>query len=172
MKWSALLILCCTLLSGYTMASEKKMIYGYVEKAILVDKMLTLSAKMDTGAKSASLSAINIQQIEKNGEVYLSFYVPTKTGEEQFIAKYVGDVKIKVRAGEGFKLKKEPLRRPVVLMRIRLGNKEQNIQVNLANRKRFLYPLLLGRDAINAFNGLVDPSMTFNVKPVMSNEIK
>ncbi|STX30127.1 secreted protein [Legionella beliardensis] len=174
MKLSALLILVCTILSGYTMAAENKIIYGYVEKAVLVDKNLTLSAKLDTGAKSASLSAIHIQQVEKNGKTYLSFLVPTKESEVAFVAEYVGDVKIKVRAGENIKSTKDPLNRPVVLMRIRIGNMERTIPVNLANRKRFLYPLLLGRDAINSFSGLVDPSVSFNVKPIMlnNNEVK
>ncbi|MGQ3889593.1 ATP-dependent zinc protease family protein [Legionella sp. CNM-1927-20] len=156
------------------MASENKIVYGYVEKAILVDKNLPLSAKLDTGAKSASLSAIHIQQVEQNGKTYLSFLVPTKEGDIPFIAKYLGDVKIKVRAGEHLKSKQDPLNRPVVLMRIRIGDRERAIPVNLANRKRFLYPLLLGRDAIKAFSGLVDPSITFNVKPAVlnNNEVK
>ncbi|WP_242604395.1 ATP-dependent zinc protease family protein [Legionella gresilensis] len=156
------------------MAGENKIVYGYVEKAILVDKNLPLSAKLDTGAKSASLSAIHIEQVEQNGKIYLSFLVPTKEGDIPFIAEYLGDVKIKVRAGENLKSKKDPLNRPVVLVRIRLGDRERTIPVNLANRKRFLYPLLLGRDAIKAFSGLVDPSITFNVKPAVlnNNEVK
>jgi len=40
----------------------------------------------------------------------------------------------------------------------------QSIKVNLTNRKRFIYPLLLGRDAIIAFNGAVDPALTFTLK--------
>ncbi|WP_419419845.1 ATP-dependent zinc protease [Legionella sp. D16C41] len=174
MKLFTVLILVCTIFSGYTMAAENKIIYGYVEKAILIDKNLVVSAKLDTGAKSASLSAINIQQIDKDGKIYLSFLVPTKEGEVPFIAEYLGDVKIKVRAGENLKSKTDPLNRPVVLLRIRIGDIERTIPVNLANRKRFLYPLLLGREAIKSFSGLIDPSLTFNVKPVMlnNNEVK
>ncbi|STX50067.1 secreted protein [Legionella busanensis] len=173
MKLSTLLILVCIIFSGHTMAGENKIIYGYVEKAILVDKNLPLSAKLDTGAKSASLSAIHIQQVEKNNKIYLSFLIPTKEGDIPFLAEYLGNVKIKVRAGENLKSKKEPLNRPVVLVRIRIGDRERAIPVNLANRKRFLYPLLLGRDAIKAFSGLVDPSTTFTIKPVLNNnEIK
>ncbi len=49
-------------------------------------------------------------------------------------------------------------------MRIKLGNDEKTIRVNLTNRKRFIYPLLLGREAIIAFNGTIDPSLKYTLK--------
>jgi hypothetical protein len=157
------------------MASEK-IVYGFVEKAILVDKNLSLSAKLDTGAKSASLSAIDIHQIKKDGKTYLQFTVPSKQGEVEFIAEYLGRVNIKTRVGEHLKdqPKHKYLKRPVVLMRIKMGNIIKDIPVNLTNRKRFIYPLLLGRDAINAFSGLVDPSTAFinRTEKVVNHEVK
>ena len=51
--------------------------------------------------------------------------------------------------------------RPMVMMSIKMGNKTRDIRVNLANRQRFVYPLLLGREAIRAFDGLVDPSRKY-----------
>ena len=53
------------------------------------------------------------------------------------------------------------MRRPVVLMNIRLGNKTRTIRVNLTNRKHFIYPMLLGREAILAFDGVVDPNLKY-----------
>ena len=155
-----------SLLTGPLMATGEAQIYGYVEKATLVDKNLTLSAKLDTGAKSASLNATNITEIEVNGVPYLRYTVPTKEGDYIFESKYIGKVKIKVRASEinpGL-LKSTPMRRPVVLLNIKLGDKVRAIHVNLTNRKRFLYPLLLGRDAIIDFKGAVDPALTFTLK--------
>ncbi|KTD17996.1 ATP-dependent zinc protease family protein [Legionella jordanis] len=148
------------------MAADQKIIYGYVEKATLVDKGMVLSAKLDTGAKSASLSAVDIHEVEKNGKPYLQFKVPGKNGEEEFTCEYVGKVKIKVRAGEHPSLQHhaEPIKRPVVLIDVKIGDKTRTIPVNLTNRKRFNYPLLLGRDAIIAFDGLVDPQHAFMIK--------
>ncbi|MDI1353067.1 MAG: RimK/LysX family protein [bacterium] len=148
------------------MAKSEIQTYGYVEKATLTDKELTLSAKLDTGAKSASLNATHITEIKINGLPYLRFTVPSKDGDQVFESSYIGKVKIKVRAGEtdhGL-LKAAPIKRPVVLLNIQLGDKIRAIKVNLTNRKRFIYPLLLGRDAIIAFNGAVDPALTFTVK--------
>lgn len=157
------------------MAGNEKTTYGYIEKVTLVDKNLTLSAKLDTGAKSASLSAVNIYKFEKDGKTYIRFIVPSKQGDIEFISEYIGRVKIKIRAAEkkasGNKL--TAIKRPVVLLNINLDGKMRSLRVNLTNRKRFNYPLLLGRDAINQFNGIVDPSVAFTVKnnAVGHNEI-
>lgn len=158
------------------MSADTKIIYGYVEKATLVDKGMILSAKLDTGAKSASLSAINIQEIVQNGKTYLTFTVPSKNESMDFTAEYLGKVKIKVRADENLSSQNQaaPIKRPVVAMTIQIGNQIRKIPVNLTNRKRFNYPLLLGRDAIIAFNGLIDPSHAFLIKSekAKENEIK
>lgn len=158
-----------SLYTGYTgplMANTTPQIYGYVEKITLVDKELTLSAKLDTGAKTASLSATNITEINVKGVPYLRFTVPSKSGNYTFECEYVGKVKIKVRAHESNQgdSKPAPIRRPVVLINLKLGDKVRSIRVNLTNRKRFIYPLLLGRDAIIGFNGAVDPALTFTEK--------
>ncbi|WP_133131196.1 ATP-dependent zinc protease [Legionella yabuuchiae] len=151
---------------GSAMADNDKIVYGYVEKAVLVDQNLLISTKLDTGAKSASLNAINIREITQDDKTYLNFIVPTKEGDLEFTAEYVGNVKIKVRTGEkqANPLLRSTHKRPLVLMKIRLGEKERLIRVNLANRKNFIYPLLLGREAIVAFDGIVDPSKTYTVK--------
>ncbi len=163
------------------MAADKKVTYGYVEKVTLVDKGMVLSAKLDTGAKSASLNAIKIYEVEENGKPYLRFTVPSKTGEVEFTSEYLGKVRIKARVGEHAPVEhlivpheRGVIKRPLVMMRIKIGNKERTIAVNLTNRKRFNYPLLLGREAINAFDGLVDPSRIFVIKTakLKQNEVK
>lgn len=155
-----------SLMSGPFMTTNATQIYGYVEKISLLDKNLILSAKLDTGAKSASLHATHITEINVKGIPYLRFTVPTKTGDYTFECEYKGRVKIKVRSGENGSelLPHAPIKRPIVLLNIQLGNQVKTIKVNLTNRKRFLYPLLLGRDAIIAFNGIIDPALTFTVK--------
>lgn len=148
---------------GDAVAATRKVVYGYVEKVVLVDKQLTLSAKLDTGAKTASLSAINIREVKEKGKTYLQFMVPSKVGNIPFKAEYFGRVSIKPRVGERT-LKRKPIRRPLVMVRIKLGGVERKIAMNLTNRKRFNYPILLGRDALNAFDAVVDPSAAFLLK--------
>lgn len=148
------------------MANPEKTVYGYVEKVTLLEQNLTLRAKLDTGAKSASLNATNITEIEVKGIPYLRFTVPTKDGDVVFQSEFIGRVKIKPRVGEVHheSMKPVPIKRPVVLMNIKLGDQVRAVLVNLTNRKRFNYPLLLGRDAINDFNGIIDPSQAFTIR--------
>ncbi len=167
MRFVALLFLFCSSLAGYAMADNEKIIYGFIEKATLVDKELTLSAKLDTGAKSASLNATHIKEVSVEGKPYLQFIVPSKEGDIAFQCEYVGKVRIKVREGEASDINpllRKSINRPVVLMRIKLANQEQVVRVNLTNRKRFIYPLLLGREAIIAFNGIIDPQRKYTLQ--------
>lgn len=161
-------ILCClvTLFVGQAMANDEKSTYGYIEKATLVDQKLIISAKLDTGAKSASLNAIAISEVDMDGKPYLRFTVPSKEGDRLFTCEYVGQVNIKLRSGEArvASVLKKSMRRPVVRMSIQLGDKVRVIRVNLTNRKRFNYPLLLGRDALIAFGGVVDPALKYTIK--------
>jgi hypothetical protein len=160
-----------SLLAGPVMAKNEVQTYGYVEKAVLVDKKVILSAKLDTGAKSASLNATHITEFDMNGVPHLRFTVPTKDKDYIFECPYIGKVKIKVRANEGYPgAVTTPIKRPVVMLTVQLGDKVRSIRVNLTNRKRFIYPLLLGRDAIIAFDGAVDPALTFTVKNKSLNE--
>lgn len=156
-----------TLLLLFTEQSfaSTKTVFGYIEKAVIVDKNITLPAKLDTGAKSSSLHAINITKIEKDGKSYVRFTVPYQGKEVTFVSECIGSVSIKPRTGE-----MEHIMRPVVMMKVKLGSQEQVIRVNLTNRAHFIYPLLLGRQAIIAFNGLVDPSIKYEVTSQLESE--
>ncbi|MCH9689491.1 MAG: RimK/LysX family protein [Gammaproteobacteria bacterium] len=163
-------ILLCILFFGQALADSavhSKVVYGYLERAVLLDKQLSLKAKLDTGAKSASLYAKRIRHISKGGKIFVQFVVPTKKGDILFTCPYVGDVSIKARSGEigGVRIKNPFINRPVVSMPIKLGLETRTIRVNLANRRRFTYPLLLGREALLAFNGVVDPAQKFTCSP-------
>lgn len=165
MRWWIFIIL-SLLVTSKVMAAKESSIYGYVEKVRLLENDLTISAKLDTGAKSASLSAIKITEVMIGDKPFLKFLVPTKKGNIPFTCEYAGKVKIKTRQGEStiHSLLKSTIKRPVVKLQVELDGKKREILVNLTNRKHFLYPLLLGRDAIIAFDGIVNPSLRFAVK--------
>lgn len=150
---------------------RSKMVYGYLEKATLVEKNLTLKAKLDTGAKSASLYAKRIRYLEIDNKPFIQFVVPTKEGDVPFTCAHVGEVNIKSRSGEvaGMRIKNPFVKRPVVNMRVQLGEQTQVIRVNLANRKRFTYPLLLGREALVAFDGLVDAKQKYTLRRALAS---
>lgn len=159
------IFLLSTLCLGSVFAHNKR-VYGYLEEATLLEQHLTLAAKLDTGAKSSSLYAKHIREIDVGGKPYIQFIVPTKAGGMLFKCAYVGEVNIKARSGEiaGTRLKNPFIRRPVVNMPVQLGGSVRTIRVNLANRKRFSYPLLLGREALIAFDAVVDAKQTFTTR--------
>lgn len=173
MRFFVFLFLSWSLFTEHAMATSEKMIYGYVEKVSFPGHDLTLSAKLDTGAKSASLNASHISEITIQGKPYLQFIVPSKEGNVTFQCEYVGRVNIKTRTEEAHTnplLLHSAIKRPVVLMRLKLGAQEKMVRVNLTNRKRFIYPLLLGRETIVAFDGMVDPSLRYTLSVVKNNK--
>ena len=162
-----LILFYLALCSGSCLAAQDKTVYGYVEKITIDQKTLVLSAKLDTGAKTASINATHITEIMKDNKPFVQFTVSDKKGHKaDFELPQIGTVSIKTRSGEmksGAVLQKH-VKRPLVLMRIKLGNKVRNIEVNLTNRARFIYPMLLGREAIKEFDGLVDPSRKYTIQ--------
>lgn len=144
--------------------AEDKIIYGYVERATLLRHGLTLPAKMDTGAKSASLYARSIKKIKIKGKNYLEFTVPMDKAAYVFQEPLIGYVKIKARAGEQqIGMNGDVYRRPVVKMAVKVGDRVHKIKINLADRGNFKYPLLLGRDSIIKFNGIIDPRKRYTL---------
>lgn len=138
-------------------------LYGGVETVTLKPEGMVLHAKLDTGAKTASLTATHIQRFTFHGNTWVSFTVQTKDRTLTFKRRLRKYVKVKTRAEEALgKVSlsegKDYTERPEILMRVMLGNKEKVIAIGLADRSNFIYPLLLGRDAIKTFGGCIDPS--------------
>jgi len=149
------------LLIGFVLPTYAKSMYGYVEKVTLSDDLM-VKAKLDTGALSASLSANHIHYFSKGGKRYVRFDIPGLDRKMTLTRPLLKFVKIKARSGE----KKEgifnfAIKRPLVPMTLTLGGVTKTIDVNLANRSRFNYPLLLGRNALIAFDAVVDPAKAF-----------
>ncbi|MEG1082011.1 MAG: RimK/LysX family protein, partial [Pseudomonas sp.] len=67
-----LLLLSLFLLPALGQAAEKT-VYGLNEYARLADIDLEVAAKLDTGAKTASLSARDIKRFKRNGESWVRF---------------------------------------------------------------------------------------------------
>ncbi|MCF5724769.1 RimK/LysX family protein, partial [Pseudomonas syringae] len=73
-----LLLFCLLLTPGLGVAAEKT-VYGLNEYAQLAGINLEVAAKLDTGAKTASLSARDIKRFKRNGESWVRFYLAIDT---------------------------------------------------------------------------------------------
>ena len=156
------LLLSLFLLPAVGQAAEKT-VYGLNEYARLADIDLEVAAKLDTGAKTASLSARDIKRFKRNGESWVRFYLAIDAAHAHPIERPLARVsKIKRRAGdynpdEG----KAYTARPVIELNICMGTAQRVIEVNLTDRSAFQYPLLIGSEALKHFDALVDPSLKY-----------
>ncbi|MEB0151207.1 RimK/LysX family protein, partial [Pseudomonas sp. CCC2.2] len=67
-------LLCLLCLPGLSLAGEKT-VYGLNEYAELTGIDLLVAAKLDTGAKTASLSARDLKRFKRDGESWVRFYL-------------------------------------------------------------------------------------------------
>lgn len=126
---------------------------GWVERVTIFPGSISLEAKLDTGAQSASLHAENVSTFSRDGESWVKFDVPQKDGKSlAFERKIHRTAKIK-------RHKQKASERPVVLLGICLGNHFEETEVNLADRSNYKYPLLIGRMFL-ADRVVVDASQT------------
>ncbi|MFC3939360.1 ATP-dependent zinc protease [Pseudomonas gingeri NCPPB 3146 = LMG 5327] len=157
-----LLLLFLLGLPGLGLATEKT-VYGLNEYANLVGIDLEVAAKLDTGAKTASLSARDIKRFKRDGESWVRFYLAIDAAHSHPIELPLTRVsKIKRRSGDYDPDEdKAYTARPVIALNVCMGTALRSIEVNLTDRSAFQYPLLIGSEALKRFDALVDPSLKY-----------
>nr|WP_294975549.1 ATP-dependent zinc protease [uncultured Pseudomonas sp.] len=163
LKPTALLLLLSAVLLSGTTAAAGKTVYGLNEYARIDDLSLELAAKLDTGAKTASLSARDIKRFKRNGESWVRFYLAIDAAHKHPIERPLARVsKIKRRAGDyDAESGKAYTARPVIELDICMGQTQRTIEVNLTDRSAFQFPLLIGSEALKHLDALVDPSLKY-----------
>ncbi|MEZ9231585.1 ATP-dependent zinc protease [Vibrio amylolyticus] len=102
---------------------------------------MTFPAKLDTGADVSSMNAVNLKRFKQDGQDMVTFTYQNSQGDEKEFTKPVIDVmRIKAKKGEKANI------RPVVKMRVTLGDLEKEVKVNLQDRSRFEYSMILGKN--------------------------
>lgn len=156
------LLLSLALLSAPSIASEKT-VYGLNEYVQLLDIDQRVAAKLDTGAQTASLSARDIKRFKRDGETWVRFYLAIDDAHAHPIERPLARIsKIKRRAGDyNPDEDKSYTARPVIEMDVCMGGALRTIELNLTDRSAFQYPLLIGSDALQRFDALIDPSLKY-----------
>ncbi|MCL9780328.1 RimK/LysX family protein [Vibrio sp. S4M6] len=112
---------------------------GHIEK-VQVEGM-TFSAKLDTGADVSSISAENIKLYKEDAKQMVRFLYRDKQGNKKEISlPVVKMMHIKAKKGE------KANARPVVRLPVQLGKLKETIEVNLQDRSRFDYSMILGQN--------------------------
>lgn len=152
-------VLCCILFSSLVSfpTLAEKSVYGYLEPVTLYPGGVSVTAKLDTGADTASLSVTDIRLHDRDGKEYVKFKVSHPDIEQSldYDLPLVRRMKIKGRATDDSNTKKPHLR-PVVGIQIYFDGKPHIINFNLVDRSHFSTPILLGRKALAKLGVIVD----------------
>ncbi|MDJ0864812.1 MAG: RimK/LysX family protein [Myxococcota bacterium] len=133
--------------------------FGWVERVRIEPGGLELKAKLDTGATTSSLHAIDPEVRElDDGSERIRFRALDRNDREV-------EMDLPVERWVRIKRKRAvPLRRAVVDLGICLGDRYRRVEVSLADRENYLYPVLLGRNFL-AGVARVDSARTFTADP-------
>lgn len=134
-------------------------VVGQLEKVYMEPPGITFTARIDTGAETSSLNALDMTKFERDGKPYVRFHILNPaTGKP---------VELERRIRKHKRIKEhddESQRRPVVRMRVVLGGIDQRIDFSLVDRSNFEHQVLIGRNFLSDF-AVVDVSKQFITKP-------
>lgn len=141
---------------------------GFVEWVVLEETGLRLKARLDTGAKTSSLHAINVEPFEKDDEEWVSFQLPLADHQDEDDADgtdlddVILEFSLPVERTVRIKRKGAPSqRRYVVIMEFCIAGTTHKTEFSLTDRSKFSYPALLGRRFMSDDNILIDSADAF-----------
>jgi len=134
--------------------TQGKSVVGEKERIRLDPPGKAFVARMDTGATSSSLHAQNIVQFERDGANWVRFELQAEDGVEKVEAPIVRYARVVQQADP------QGSRRPVVSLRIQLGEIDESVQFTLADRSHLETEVLLGRGFLTDL-AIVDVSRSF-----------
>ncbi|MDN3616991.1 ATP-dependent zinc protease [Vibrio gallaecicus] len=120
--------------------ADGKLILGEEEWVFVPGLKETLKARIDTGATTSSVSAVDIVPFERDGKDWVKFKIEhdgIKTAEISLpVERWV---KIKQSSAD------ESQKRAVISTWIQIGDLKEKTEFTLADRTHLTYPLLMGR---------------------------
>jgi hypothetical protein len=130
--------------------ARKPIVIGWVEYVSIPDwRIARLRAKMDTGARSSALHVENIREIG-HGRVRFDVRLHRRKTDRKVSVEAPIRRRGLVRPSSG-----HSAWRIFVLVRVRIGSREQDIELSLVDREKMIFRMLIGRSAL-ARHFLVD----------------
>ena len=136
----------------------EKIVMGWLESVFVLPDNIRVTAKLDTGAKTSSVHAGNVEHFKRAGVEWVRFnFVPDKGADPIRLERpLVRTAIIKERQAHSSE-------RDVVRLGICKNGKNYETEFTLYDRSNFNYPILLGRSFLQDV-ALVDASETFLFK--------
>jgi hypothetical protein len=127
-----------------------------------------VKAKVDTGARSSCLHAVNIVEIRRGAKILIEFDVhPLQRNNDLVVRCQAPLIDYRtVKSSNG-----KPEIRPVVEALIRLNGEDWPIELTLTAREKMGFRMLLGRQAIRG-RFVVDPGRSFLMRDLIPKKAK
>jgi ribosomal protein S6--L-glutamate ligase len=141
-----------------TSLDQKKTIIGSEEWCAFPELMIpALKARIDSGARTSSIHAFNIQPFKRHGQSWVSFEVHPIQNNRRIVIRCERPVvdRRSVKSSSGL-----AETRYVIAATMKLGEEVWEIELTLANRDSMGYRMLLGREAMGK-RLIIDPSQRF-----------
>ncbi len=104
-----------------------------------------IKVKVDTGARSSAIHAFNIQEVEKDGQAWVTFEIhPDQKSDKRVISTQAKILEYREVRNSGGKA----TLRPVIVTPVTMRGETWLIELTLANRDDMGFRMLLGRQAI------------------------
>ena len=100
-----------------------------------------IKAKVDTGARTSALHATQIKEYDNNGNKLVSFRLHQSNKHIDISTQLIRYLKITSSFGDSEV-------RPLIRLKIRLGERSWFTEVTLTKRTRMTYPMLIGRNTL------------------------
>lgn len=144
MKTTFLLLslLCWLVPDAHSQLLKDKVLIGRIEWVHLPDVKLKFKSRIDTGAKTTSMHAVNIEEVEQRGELFVKFQSVDTEGKPIDLVRKV-DTTQRVSNTSGFITK-----RYVIKEKIKMGEIEREVLINLNDRSKMEYKFLVGRNVL------------------------
>ncbi|MFC3023546.1 ATP-dependent zinc protease [Vibrio zhugei] len=137
---------------------RNKIVLGGIENVSIDAINQSFKARVDTGAATSSLNAVDVQEFERNGKDWVRFHLvkgdDTNAHTPWIEAPIIRHVRIRQANTE------TPERRAVIKLWVKLGNIHEQTPFTLADRKEMSHAILLGREFIRDI-AVVDVSKQF-----------
>jgi len=142
--------------------ADGKLILGEQEWVYFPGLEESFDARVDTGATTSSISAVDVEPFERDGKDWVKFKIGhDKVKSEEVMLPVERWVKIKQANSE------EYVRRAVVLAWVQVGELKEKTPFTLADRSHLKFPVLLGRSFFTDV-AIVDVSKKY-VQPKKKN---
>jgi hypothetical protein len=120
-------------------------------------KVPWIKAKLDTGARTSSLHAFDLEEVRRDDDAFVRFGIHPwqDTGEDAVVVEFPIHDRRLVRSSSG-----HGEERIVVLMEIVLQDRSVTAEVTLTNRDEMGFRMLIGREALRQ-GFVVDSARSF-----------